>query len=340
MSGEVPSCAFLLCVEAGPLEEQAILLARSIRRWAGRYSELPIHAYRPRRGPRLADETYRALEELAVVLHEEVLNADHHDYVHANTIYSMAQAEQTLDADIVVWCDSDKVFLSEPMRFGLRSGIDAAVSGPYYYSRRGTKSTGPGDPHDAYWRRLYELAGASAEPFVTAHVDGARMRAFWNGGLIVFRRHAGLASQWLDLLTLLLEVGHIPEQGILNLDELSLAGILARRPDAVEELDCRYNHNLALRARLSEPARSYELADLVSVHYHGWFNRRGFLADLRPKLERRTDRYRWLEQYLPLEPAHAKPLPGSQPRRTSQRRRWRWRRARRSVRRRLLGPRA
>ena len=51
--GERQSLAFLLCVEAGPLEPQTLLLVRSIRRWAGEYAGNPIHAFRPRVGPNL-----------------------------------------------------------------------------------------------------------------------------------------------------------------------------------------------------------------------------------------------------------------------------------------------
>jgi hypothetical protein len=334
------SLAFLLCVESGPLEEQSVLLARSIRRWAGGYADAPIHAYRPRVGPRLAADTYAALADLGVSLHEEILNRDHHDYVHVNTTYVMVRAEETLEADIIVWCDSDKVFLSEPSAFDLRPGVDAAATGPYYQSPHGPKSTGPDHPFDLYWRRMYELAGVEDEPFVTALADGARLRAFWNGGLIVFRRSAGLAHEWLELFELLLERGHVPEQGILNVDQLSLAAMLARRPDAVEQLDHTYNHNLALRALLPEPERSLELADLVSVHYHIWFNRVGFLEDLRPPLARDTDPYRWLDQFLPLQPTNTRPLPGAGGERSGSRgngrRRRGLRRLRRRLRRRLL----
>ena len=335
------SLAFLLCVEAGPLEQQTLLLVRSIRRWAGAYADHPIHAFRLRAGSKLAGETYAALDDLSVVVHEEVLNRDHHDYVHANTIYSMCWAEEFLDAEVIVWCDSDKVFLSEPSAFDLAPGKVAAATGPYYRGGRGPKSTGPGDPFDPYWQRMYELAGVTAEPFMTAPVDGQRVRAFWNGGLIVLRRSAGLARQWLSFFNRLLEVGHVPDYGILNVDQLSLAAILTRRPDAVEQLDYRYNHNLALRARLPDPMRSFELVDLVSVHYHKWFNREGFLEDLRPPLAPDSDRYLWLQRFLPLEPTHTKPLPGSPPRRQRPPwRRWgrrRWRRLRRRVRSSLSG---
>jgi hypothetical protein len=335
VTSERPSLAFLLCVETGGLEQQSLLLARSIRRWAGDRAGEAIHAFRPRVGPRLGAETYSGLEELGVVLHEEVLNRDHHDYVHVNTTYAMLWAEEHLDAEIIVWCDSDKVFLSEPSSFDLPPGIDAAATGPYYHSRNGPKSAGPGDPFDPYWHRLYELAGVTAEPYLTALTDGRRVRAFWNGGLIVFRRSAGLAREWLQLFERVLGVGHVPERGILNLDQLTLAAMLARRPEAVEELDRTYNHNLALRASLPEPQRSYELADLVSVHYHGWFNRVNFLGDLRPELDRDSERYRWLDQFLPLEPTHRRPLPGlAQPPAKRPRGRRAWRRVRRRARRR------
>jgi hypothetical protein len=337
--GSRQSLAFVLCVERGSLEQQALLLVRSIRRWGGSYADHPIHAFRPRVGPPLAAETYAALEELGVVLHEEVLNRDHHDYVHANTIYCMRWAEQHLDEEILVWCDSDKVFLSEPSAFDMPPRIDAAATGPYYRSPPGPKSTGPGDPNDPYWERMYELAGVTAEPFMTSLADGERVRAFWNGGLIVFRGPAGLASEWLEFFELLLARRHIPEAGILNVDQLSLAAILARRPEAVEQLDHRYNHNLALRAQLPEPQRSFELADLVSVHYHIWFNRPGFLEDLRPPLARDSDRYQWLQRDLPFEPLDHRPLPGLPDRGRSSadrpRRRTLRRRLRRGLKRRL-----
>jgi hypothetical protein len=329
------SLAFVFCVDGGPLEDQSLLLVRSIRRWAGLYADSPIHGFQPRGGSKLAPETHAAFDELGVAFHDEILNRDHRDYVHANTIYSMLWAEQHLDAEIIVWCDSDKVFLSEPSSFDLPVGIDAAAAGPYYHAPQGPKSTGPEDPHDHYWQRMYELAGVTAEPFMTALVDGQRVRAFWNGGLIVFRRTAGLAREWLDLFQLLLERRHIPEQGILNVDQLSLAAMLARRPEAVEQLDHRYNHNLALRAQLPEPERSYELADLVSVHYHIWFNRPGFLEDLRPPLASDSDRYRWLQRYLPFEPLDHRPLPGLPDRGRSSADRPRRRTLRRRLRRRL-----
>ena len=328
------SLAFVLCVEAGPLEQQAILLASSIRRWAGDYANDEIHAYRPRTGPKLAAETYAALDRLGVVVHEEVLNRDHHHYVHANTLYAMARAEESLDTEIIVWCDSDQLFLSEPSAFDLAPSSVAAGSSPHYQGpAHGPRSTGPGHPLDPYWLQMYELAGVRARPYLKTLIEGMAVRAFWNAGLVVLRRDAGLAHEWISFFRHLLDVGHIPSYGILNVDQLALAAILTRRAGDVEQLSSPYNHNLALRARLPEPERSFELADIVCFHYHVWLNRENFLEDLRPRLSRESERYLWLQEFLPLQPTNRRELPGPPIGRGGRLRRRLRRRRRRAVRR-------
>ena len=44
--GHLP--AFLLCVEHGRLEGEAILLVESLREWGGRYADSPVYAFAPR----------------------------------------------------------------------------------------------------------------------------------------------------------------------------------------------------------------------------------------------------------------------------------------------------
>ena len=39
--------AFLLCVEHGRLESEAILLVESLRKWGGSYADAPVYAFAP-----------------------------------------------------------------------------------------------------------------------------------------------------------------------------------------------------------------------------------------------------------------------------------------------------
>jgi len=305
------SLAFLLCVERGPLEDQSVLLCRSIRRWAGAFADAPIHAYRPREGPGLSERGRRELDGLEVFLHEEPLNREFVDYPMGNKMFACLAAQSQLGEDVLVFCDSDSVFTGEPADLALSDDVDVAAR-PVGNTGRG--SEGAGHEHEPYWRTLYELAGVEGEgAWVETANTGERIRGYWNGGLLAVRRASGIYGEWLDLFRLLIAEGHMPKGSINNMDQLALAGTLARRPDRVGSLDYRYNYPIPQRAELPGSQRTADLDELIHIHYHRWFNRPGFLGLLQPPLGRGTEQYRWLEGHLPLEPTIDEPLHGQEP---------------------------
>lgn len=299
------SVAFVLCVEAGNLENQAGLLVRSIRRWGGGYSQSRIVAYRPRVGPPLRRETIDLFDAHAVDLDETVRNRDLHHYPIGNKVFAAAAAEHDLDDDVVVFLDSDTVILGEPSDLDLSGGAAIALRP---VDRKGRGSEGPHDPADAYWTRLYDLCGVQDDRFVTTTVDGLSVRAYWNAGLIAARRDAGIFGRWLRDLCTLARAGHLPGGKMTNLDQVALSTATADVDD-ITVLDHRYNYPLPLRARLPEPMRTLGIDQLVHVHYHQWFNRSGYLSLVRPPLDRTSARYEWLSAALPFEPLiHDRPI--------------------------------
>ncbi|ABA57252.1 hypothetical protein Noc_0739 [Nitrosococcus oceani ATCC 19707] len=300
--------SFLFCIEAGYLEPQSLLLARSIRRWGGRYACCPIHAFQPRQGPPLAPTTLDGLQALGVVLHEEPLNHEHRFYPFANKIYACAWAEEMLQEEILVFCDSDTIFLGEPSAFDLNLALDAALQ-PVVLVGQG--STGPGHPHDDFWQQMYQIAGVKHTPYVNTMERGIPIRGYWNAGLIAVRRSAGICKQWLQIFRLLMKVNHIPPSGnINNLDQLSLAATLAQFPERIGALDYRYNYAIPRRALFHGPMGTVDLDELIHIHYHRWFNRPQFLELLTPPLGRDTPEYKWLKSFLPFHPTMDEPLHG------------------------------
>ncbi|HJU20958.1 MAG TPA: glycosyltransferase, partial [Casimicrobiaceae bacterium] len=85
---------FVLCIENTGIREQALLLCRSIRRFAGRYANAQILAYAPRPGLGVDDETRRALRELGVEYIDEPLNTSCREYPPANRVFAGAHAER------------------------------------------------------------------------------------------------------------------------------------------------------------------------------------------------------------------------------------------------------
>jgi hypothetical protein len=291
------SVGFLLCVERGPLEAQALLCVDSLRAFGGTLAGAPVHAFAPRPGMGPDAATVAALSERGVSFVDAPLNEHHADHPTWNKVFVAAWAERELDHDTLVFTDSDCVFLGEPA--ALATGDWAAAAKPVGVAR--AASRGPGDEAEEWWRRLYEVLGVRSQPFVTTAVDRTRVRAYWNAGLLAARRRAGLFAAWEDALGRLLDAGCVHPKPEL-MDQMSWAGAVADRHGEVWELPDPYNYPLPQRARLPAAAAELELDEIVHAHLHRWAHVDGFLAELEPPLAADSERRRWLEARLPLEP--------------------------------------
>jgi hypothetical protein len=294
------SLRFVVCIEAGRLEHEALLLCRSLRRFGGRLAESPVAAYRPRRGQPLTGETRAALAELGVELIEEEINAEHAFHPIANKVHAAAHAEREFGEESLAVLDSDAVILGEPDLLELGAATDAAAA-PVGKVSEGT--TGPDHDNEPYWQGLYELAGVTDPPWIETALRGARARGYWNSGLVAARREAGVLGEWVELFRRLLDEERLPPSGrIDNLDQIALALVLSRRPDRVATLPWPYNYRITRRGRYRGAAGSAELAELVHVHYMRSFYVEGFLERLEPPIDPADERYTWLAERLPLEP--------------------------------------
>ena len=155
--------AFIACVERGRLEDQTILLCRSIRRFGGVYRDAPIYLFQPHPGMDVSERTLAVLCELGAVHISEPLNLDFSDEGTLNKIFVCAYAERVLDESTLVFLDSDTVLIGEPADLALPPGIDIAIR-PAHSTR--LNSRGPTDPIDAYWQRVFQDRALRDVPFV------------------------------------------------------------------------------------------------------------------------------------------------------------------------------
>lgn len=304
--------ALVICAEPGFLEPQTRLLIRSVRRWAGRLANMPIHVYKPRRSAPFSEETLALCETQGVVVHNQVLNEAHADYPMANPIYVGVEAERELDAEFIVLCDCDTVILGPPEEFLLSDGVNVAVQ-PVRKANRG--SQGPDDPYDTFWLEMYRVCGVEPRRYVQTMTDRVTIRGYWNAGLVVARRTSGLMARWLDHFSKLHEATLSQGGSLAALDQLALAPTVDLFADeAIRELSYAYNYVVPQRALMVDPAmRAAPLDDLILLHYHRWFNREGFLRDVQPPFDPSSPKMTWLEEQLPLQPAHHEPIHGLEP---------------------------
>ncbi|MGH2962049.1 MAG: hypothetical protein ACRDL3_07655 [Solirubrobacterales bacterium] len=289
--------AFLIRVARGKLESQSVLFAESVRDWGGALAGAAVYAFTaPEDSP--SAQTLERLRSLDVAPVEMRMETPYRDPPVLNKVYVSAWAERELDHDVLVFVDSDTVFLDEP-RALVEDGWLAAAK-PVGNSRT-AGSTGPGDPNEPFWQRVYDALGVRSWPFVTTTVDRARVRAYWNTGLVAARREAGLFGAWEEALVRLFEAGCVFKKPVL-MEQVAWSGVIADIHDRVRILPEEYNYPLPKRRLLPAGVRDLDLDDLVHVHYHRWGHLPGFLDELRPPLDPGSERYRWLAGKLPLTP--------------------------------------
>jgi hypothetical protein len=311
-----PSATFVLCIENNAIRDQALLLCRSIRRFAGRYRDAPILAYAPRPGLGVDRAARMALEALQVEYVELPLNTQCPEYPSANRVFAGAHAEQRTGTDFLVVLDSDTVWLDEPQ---IPVDVDAAVR---IVDAKGSATRGPGDRFEPYWAALATMSGTPLErlPFVTTTLGGERIRASYNGGLAVLRRTCGMLTRCAEIFAGSLRMGQKPYLGAgieivastgavgtagseyWGSSQTALALAIWGTTERVLHLPDCYNLPLHLIAASSEIDPRWLARVPVHVHYH-WMlglRHRDVAIELLGRLGVPADQRAWLGRWTPL----------------------------------------
>lgn len=186
---QTPNCAFVLSVEQGKLESQAILLVESLRQFGGAYSRCPVYAVSPRPSRQMSQASRKALAALGVDVIVESLMPVDEPYGTVARLAACDWAEKNLACEILVSLDDDLFFTGEP-DFSLRES-DVFARPP---DLKGICTTGAGDPFDGYWQKIAQIAGVDydAIPQMETTVDRISVKACYNGGMVAVRRRLGL----------------------------------------------------------------------------------------------------------------------------------------------------
>jgi hypothetical protein len=285
--------AFVICTEPGRLEGQSLLLTESIRKFCGKLKDTPIYSFHPRAGEPIASKTQKSFEELGVIHQQIPINQEFHDYYLANKPLVCAYAEQNIDAEILVFLDSDKCFFSEPEEFLLPEACNVRMRPEY---GQGIGSTGSQDPQEWYWKKLYEVLGVKREVFVETPIGNKKIRGYWNSGLVAVRRKAGIFTAWKENFEKVMRLNINPPQGIYFVEQSVLSVTLCALEENVSHFPSNYSYALPLHNRLSKAVQVKHWDEIVSIHYFNLF----FYQDWNVQIEKmknlnvNPDKYQWL----------------------------------------------
>ena len=279
-----PNVAFVACIEGGVLEAQALLLFESIRRYAGRFRECPIYALSPRAGHGISQNARCKLEELRVNYIDAILNTECLTYGPANRVAAAAHIETMYPHEVLVILDSDTLFLREPNEILLQPNVDVAVRP---VGLKGMCTTGPSDPFDTYWRSLCRCCGVDYDqiPWTESFADRRRIKASYNGGLVIVRGKLGIMQRWADFFFTSVRQHLEPfpqnrrfrsgagwvESGASRMwgsNQAALSLAIWSTTRQVQELEPTYNYQLIVHKQIKRRLRKRIFPNLVHVHYH------------------------------------------------------------------------
>ena len=269
------------------LEAQALLLFESIRRYTGRFKDCAIYALSPRAGHAISIDARRKLDDLQVHYSDTILNSECREYGSANRVAAAAHIEATRRHEMLVILDSDTIFLREPCEFILPADVDVALRP---VDIKGMCTDGPQDSFDVYWQALCRCCGVAYDeiPWGETFIDRCRIKASYNGGLVVARRDVGIMRKWADIFFSSVRQGLRPysqnmpirsatgwvegEAGKLwgsNQAALSLAIWSSTR--RVRHLSPTYNYPLHSHDRVDPVLVKTVFPQLIHLHYHWLF---------------------------------------------------------------------
>jgi hypothetical protein len=311
--------AFVACIERGLLEAQTLLLFESIRRYGGRFRDCSLYSLSPRGGHAISKKTRRNLDALGVIHIDKLLNTECPEYGSANRVAAAAYIEETYAHDILVILDSDTLFLREPSELILATETDVAVRP---VDIKGMSTSGPGDPFDKYWQDLCRCCGVDYDeiPWRESFVDRQRIKANYNGGLVVVRGRLGILQRWAEFFFRSIRGNLRPntyldsirsgagwiEPVAANLwgsNQAALSLAIWSTSRRVQELIPTYNYPLHQHEEIDGVVAQTIFPQLVHVHYHWLFAPDSLAANplFLPGGPLSTSQKDWLRSATPLK---------------------------------------
>jgi hypothetical protein len=254
------------CVEAGRLEEQTLLMTRSLRAFGGEFAKVPVIAVVGRQGPPLTRQTREEFERLKV----EVVRARPKDnpaawFGYSNKAAAVVTAERLAPTSTIAWIDSDVFFAKPPKGLTLDPGCDFAARSEFLPPavHRGSSK------HIAYWEAVCGLFGVDfdAVPWIESRRDLGEQKMFFNSGVFVWRKGSDFAAAYHDAFIRLLRSRLGQADGTFHfIDQVILTPVVLGRKLAWRHLSPD-EHFMIFQGFIDGPDAAPDMLNAQIIHY-------------------------------------------------------------------------
>ncbi len=262
----------IICTERGQLENQSKLCVASLRKFGGKFKDLPIKSFQVRDGYRIKKSTLQFFEKHNVEHRELILNKEFSFYPQGNKPLICSYMEQNSKAEYLIFLDSDTLFINEPNKFELPADKDLGIRA---VGRQGIGVSNEQQANYPQWKALYEMLGVENIRRVKSLIDQQDIFEYYNSGQIISKRASGLFQQWETNFRKVMASTIRPTEEFY-MDQFVLGPTVSQLALNVYNLPTSYNYPVYFLKKGKEvsnhPAYLSELDDIVSVHYHKIFD--------------------------------------------------------------------
>ncbi|WP_395373954.1 hypothetical protein [Marinicella sp. W31] len=299
--------ALIFILEKGYLEQQALLLAESVKTFAASGMPMDMYACCVRKDYNPSEETIQQLQQWGVTTICENLNEKFDYFPLCNGIHAAAYVEQYYpDYAGYLLVDTDTVFTgSLPMTLFQKPALMMRT-----VDNKGIGSSGDDDPNDEFWQQAFALFDMPlSPPSAETTVRKAFIRPYYNSGFVLAYQLNDFMQHWKNDFYKLMQ-SEIRTAGEASrygkdygfIEQFTLSITASRFPQTLVEAPETINYPIPFRPMLKDRDGHPNFTDLVHVHYHRWFQHPGFLDHVTAPEEQTTTQYNWLKSRLPLQP--------------------------------------
>jgi len=260
-------------------ETQALLLAESIRAFGGSLAQAPIWFLTPDIEKQLSATFKKRLVALNISLFPFKIDREALDFPLAGDVFAAALAESRAHnkANLLAWLGGNTVVVQEPKDFFLADDKALGLR-PVHHTLIGSRYDEPLDP---FWTLIYHYCNVPQNRVfpMTTHVDGTRLRPYFNAGLLITRPEKRLLQAWCNTFFRVYqrpsfqEFYHKDERYAVFIHQAVLSGVILSNLETsdIQVLPPTYNYPLHLHAQDITDHRPSCIEELVTFRHEGFY---------------------------------------------------------------------
>jgi len=261
-------------------ETNALLLADSIRTFAGSLSRNPILYFTPESRKQLSSVAKDRLVSLNVKVLPFKIDFETLQFPLAGDVFAAGVAESTVygQTDLLAWLGTNTVVLREPEAFLLQKEKNLGYR-PVHHTLVGSRYDAA---IDEFWTCVYQYCKVPQDRIfpMETHIDGARIRPYFNAGMLITRPQKRLLQSWSKIF--FDSYQKLPFRRFYEKNDLYkifihqalLSGIVLStfETDELAELPSTYNYPLHLHAKDVTDHRPSFIEEVVTFRHENFYD--------------------------------------------------------------------